>query len=99
MANSHLDCYHLGMRPEDRGPLPSVVGVVPAPDNDEKWIRLLKWLQHEHGMDIGPSGLSVERRKVEGTISVLLHLNVLNPQPPIVSQVPGMACLPWNRVR
>lgn len=79
MANSHLDCYHLGMRPEDRGPLPSVVGVVPAPDNDEKWIRLLKWLQHEHGMDIGPSGLSVERRKVEGAGYGLFALEPCSP--------------------
>lgn len=74
MANFHLDCYHLGMRPEDRGP---VVGNARAGDSalhdsgkDEQWIKLLEWLQYEHGMDVSRSGLLVERRKAEGAVMI-----------------------------
>lgn len=35
--------------------------------DDEQWVGLLRWLEKEHGMDVGRSRLLVERREAKGT--------------------------------
>ena len=59
-------------------------------DRDEQWVRLLRWLQREHGMDVGRSGLLVERRDAEGASAAFIRLELLL----ISSQEPGKGCLP-----
>ena len=54
------------------GPHPRAGGADGEGGGDELWDALLRWLRDEHGMDVGPRGLLVERRDAEGALCVVL---------------------------
>lgn len=65
------------------------------PRDDEHWAALLAWLRDAHGMDVGRSGLQVERRDAEGAA----HFSAPRRVPHTSSQVRAKAFLPSMRVR
>ena len=107
MAISHPNCYHLGMHPEGRGQSNVRVRIAPSADShrqrrnederrdDEQWAGLLRWLKDEHGMDVGPSGLLVERREAQGT----LHVCSISHFTELYAQVLEKVSLPLIHVR